>query len=36
MLIVPAIDLIDGEAVRLVQGDFSKKTNYFRSFFLIF
>ena len=28
MLIVPAIDLIDGEAVRLVQGDFSKKTVY--------
>ncbi|MBQ0105140.1 MAG: 1-(5-phosphoribosyl)-5-[(5-phosphoribosylamino)methylideneamino]imidazole-4-carboxamide isomerase [Armatimonadetes bacterium] len=28
MLIIPAIDLIDGEAVRLVQGDFSKKTVY--------
>lgn len=28
MIIVPAIDLINGEAVRLVQGDFSKKTVY--------
>ena len=28
MLIIPAIDLIDGEAVRLVQGDFNKKTVY--------
>lgn len=28
MLIIPAIDMIDGEAVRLVQGDFSKKTVY--------
>lgn len=28
MLIIPAIDLIDGAAVRLVQGDFNKKTVY--------
>lgn len=28
MLIIPAIDLINGEAVRLIQGDFSKKTVY--------
>ena len=28
MLILPAIDLIDGKAVRLFQGDYSKKTVY--------
>src|SRR6478736_7124306 len=26
--IIPAIDLIDGKCVRLVQGDFDKKTEY--------
>ncbi len=29
MLIIPAIDLIDGAAVRLVQGDFNKKSSLF-------
>jgi phosphoribosylformimino-5-aminoimidazole carboxamide ribotide isomerase len=28
MLILPAIDLLDGECVRLVQGDYSEKTSY--------
>ncbi len=28
MLIIPAIDLINGECVRLEQGDYSKKTSY--------
>ena len=28
MLIVPAIDLIDGVCVRLIQGDFQQKTVY--------
>lgn len=28
MLILPAIDLLDGECVRLVQGDYSEKTAY--------
>ncbi len=28
MIILPAIDLKDGEVVRLEQGDFAKKTVY--------
>ncbi len=28
MIILPAIDLIDGKCVRLVQGDFSRRTDY--------
>ncbi|MBI4447278.1 MAG: 1-(5-phosphoribosyl)-5-[(5-phosphoribosylamino)methylideneamino]imidazole-4-carboxamide isomerase [Acidobacteria bacterium] len=28
MLIIPAIDLIDGKCVRLVQGDYSRQTTY--------
>ena len=28
MLIFPAIDLLEGEAVRLYQGDYNKKTVY--------
>ncbi len=30
MLVIPAIDLKDGECVRLKQGDFSEKTVYSR------
>ena len=28
MILLPAIDIIDGQAVRLLQGDFSQQTNY--------
>ena len=28
MFFIPAIDLIDGQCVRLLQGDYSKKTEY--------
>ncbi|MEL6805637.1 MAG: HisA/HisF-related TIM barrel protein, partial [Bacteroidota bacterium] len=28
MLIIPAIDLIDGQAVRLTQGDYNRKKVY--------
>ena len=27
-MMIPAIDLIDGQVVRLFQGDYSQKTNY--------
>ena len=27
-MMIPAIDLIDGEVVRLFQGDYQQKTNY--------
>ncbi|WP_300367148.1 HisA/HisF-related TIM barrel protein, partial [Brachyspira sp.] len=30
MYILPAIDLKNGEAVRLVEGDYNNKTIYFR------
>ncbi|MEG2759620.1 MAG: HisA/HisF-related TIM barrel protein, partial [Rikenellaceae bacterium] len=29
--IIPAIDIIGGECVRLVQGDYSQKTSYFKN-----
>ena len=28
MEVIPAIDLVDGQCVRLMQGDYSKKTVY--------
>lgn len=31
MMIIPAIDLIDGQVVRLYQGDYNKTTQYQKS-----
>ena len=28
MLVIPAIDIIEGKCVRLIQGDYSQKTEY--------
>ena len=33
--IIPAIDMIGGECVRLTQGDYNRKTSYYKDLSLI-